>query len=178
MSVVSDLTMNMSTNSLNEPAVDSDGADGRLSQGTSQNELVEENLRLQQQLQTQSAEVARSHEELHLCKRKIEQLTNSQFADAEETPREVDLFADENMEEIFETIDTLRMRVEQLQSHCEKLAQEKGADEQRLIDREKHFQIRNSRLQEEIDILRKANLQLLSSHEKSNGENTSRYPVV
>lgn len=163
----------MSSNSLNQAVVavtDPSANTSSLSQASSQNELVEENQRLQQQLQTQSAEVARSHEELYLCKKKIEQLTNSQFADAEETPREVDLFADENMEEIFETIETLRLRVEQLQVNCEKLAHEKAAVEQKIIDREKQFQATSSSLQEEINFLRKTNLQLLSSQENSNGE--------
>ena len=162
----------MSATSLNQPAVGSAGIASccSLSQGSSQNELVEENLRLHQELKTHSAEVARSHEELYLCKKKIEQLTNSQFADADETPREVDLFADENMEEIFETIETLRLRVEQLQANCEKLAQAKAAVEQKLIDREKQFLATNSRLQEEINFLRKTNLQLTSAQENRNGK--------
>ena len=84
------------------------------------------------------------------------------------SPREVDLFAEEALEEVFETIDSLRAQFDQLQIHCEKLAAEKSKVDQLLIDKETEYQLTKEELQEEISNLRKANLQLLDSQKTSN----------
>jgi len=84
------------------------------------------------------------------------------------SPREVDLFAEEALEEVFETIDSLRAQFDQLQLHCEKLAAEKSKVDQLLIDKETEYQLTKEELQEEISNLRKANLQLLDSQKTSN----------
>ena len=83
------------------------------------------------------------------------------------SPREVDLFAEEALEEVFETIDSLRAQFDQLQIHCEKLAAEKSKVDQLLIDKETEYQLTKEELQEEISNLRKANLQLLDSQKTS-----------
>lgn len=79
------------------------------------------------------------------------------------TPREVDLFAEEALEEVFETIDSLRAQFDQLQIHCEKLAAEKAQVDQLLIDKETEYQRTKELLQEDVSNLRKVNLQLLAS---------------
>lgn len=84
------------------------------------------------------------------------------------TPREVDLFAEEALEEVFETIDSLRAQFDQLQTHCEKLAVEKANIDQLLIDKETECQLMKERLQEDIGNLRKVNLQLLASQKSFN----------
>lgn len=84
------------------------------------------------------------------------------------TPREVDLFAEEALEEVFETIDNLRSQFDQLQIHCEKLAAEKAKVDQLVIDKETEWQLSKERLQEEIGNLRKVNLQLLASQKSFN----------
>lgn len=78
------------------------------------------------------------------------------------TPREVDLFAEEALEEVFETIDSLRAQFDQLQIHCEKLAAEKAQVDQLLIDKETEYQRTKELLQEDVSNLRKVNLQLLA----------------
>ena len=83
------------------------------------------------------------------------------------SPREVDLFAEEALEEVFETIDSLRAQFDQLQIHCEKLAAEKSKVDQLLIDKETEYQLTKEELQEEISNLQKANLQLLDSQKTS-----------
>ena len=83
------------------------------------------------------------------------------------TPREVDLFAEEALEEVFETIDNLRAQFDQLQLHCEKLASEKSKVDQLLIDKEAEYQLTKEQLQQDITNLRKANLQLLASQKSS-----------
>ena len=83
------------------------------------------------------------------------------------TPREVDLFAEEALEEVFETIDSLRAQFDQLQIHCEKLAAEKAKVDQLLIDKETEYQHTKEQLQEDISSLRKVNLQLLASQKAS-----------
>ena len=94
--------------------------------------------------------------------------TKNLFIDRE-TPREVDLFSEDNVEEILDTIDNLRAAVEQLQVHCEKLAAEKSKLEQALIDKERHHQATNNRFQEELRYLRKVNLQLVQASKNSSG---------
>ena len=83
------------------------------------------------------------------------------------TPREVDLFAEEALEEVFETIDNLRAQFDQLQLHCEKLATEKSKVDQILIDKEAEYQLMKEQLQQDITNLRKVNLQLLGSQKTS-----------
>lgn len=83
------------------------------------------------------------------------------------TPREVDLFVEEALEEVFETIDSLRAQFDQLQIHCEKLAAEKAKVDQLLIDKETECQLMKERLQEDISNLRKVNLQLIDLQEVS-----------
>ena len=95
--------------------------------------------------------------------------TKNLFIDSRETPREVDLFSEDNVEEILDTIDNLRAAVEQLQVHCEKLAAEKSKLEQALIDKERHHQATNNRFQEELRYLRKVNLQLVQASKNSSG---------
>lgn len=84
------------------------------------------------------------------------------------SPREVDLFAEEALEEVFETIDNLRSQFDQLQIHCERLAAEKAKVDQLVIDKETEWQLSKEGLQEEIGNLRKVNLQLLASQKSFN----------
>ena len=83
------------------------------------------------------------------------------------TPRELDLFGEEALEEILESIESLRAQIDQLQIHCENLSTEKAKVDQRLIDNEKDYHDMKEQLQEEINNLRKLNLQLLASQETS-----------
>ena len=83
------------------------------------------------------------------------------------TPRELDLFGEEALEEIFECIESLRAQIDQLQIHCEKLSTEKAKVDQMLADKEKQCHVMKGQLQEDINSLRKLNLQLLSSQKTS-----------
>lgn len=83
------------------------------------------------------------------------------------TPRELDLFGEEALEEIFECIESLRAQIDQLQIHCEKLSTEKAKVDQMLVDKEKECHVMKEQLQEDINSLRKLNLQLLSSQKTS-----------
>lgn len=83
------------------------------------------------------------------------------------TPRELDLFGEEALEEIFECIESLRAQIDQLQIHCEKLSTEKAKVDQMLVDKEKEYHVMKEQLQEDINSLRKLNLQLLSSQKTS-----------
>ena len=87
------------------------------------------------------------------------------------TPREVDLFAEETMEEILDTIDGLRTQIEQLQIHCEKLALDKAKVDQSLIDKELDCQTMKERLQKEVADLRKINFNLVASEKTAPGGN-------
>lgn len=82
-------------------------------------------------------------------------------------PRELDLFGEEALEEIFESIESLRAQIDQLQIHCEKLSTEKVKVDQMLVDKEKECHVMKEQLQEDINNLRKLNLQLLSSQKTS-----------
>ena len=82
-------------------------------------------------------------------------------------PRELDLFGEEALEEIFESIESLRAQIDQLQIHCEKLSTEKAKVDQILVDKEKECHAMKKQLQEDINNLRKLNLQLLSSEKTS-----------
>lgn len=82
-------------------------------------------------------------------------------------PRELDLFGEEALEEIFESIESLRAQIDQLQIHCEKLSAEKTKVDQMLVDKEKECHAMKEQLQEDINNLRKLNLQLLSSQKTS-----------
>ena len=83
------------------------------------------------------------------------------------TPRELDLFGEEALEEILESIESLRAQIDQLQIHCEKLSTDKANVDQMLIDKEKECHAMKEQLQGDIDNLRKLNLQLLSSQKTS-----------
>ncbi|XP_078384535.1 uncharacterized protein LOC144666958 isoform X2 [Oculina patagonica] len=83
------------------------------------------------------------------------------------TPRELDLFGEEALEEILESIEGLRAQIDQLQIHCEKLSTEKAKVDQMLIDKEKECHAMKGQLQDDINNLRKLNLQLLSSQNTS-----------
>lgn len=93
------------------------------------------------------------------------------------TPREVDLFAEEALEEVFETIDSLRAQFDQLQIHCEKLAAEKSQVDQLLIDKETEYQRTKELLQEDVSNLRKVNLQLLASQKAFTQGETGIYQL-
>ena len=82
-------------------------------------------------------------------------------------PRELDLFGEEALEEIFESIESLRAQIDQLQIHCEKLSTEKTKVDQMLVDKEEECHVMKEQLQEDINNLRKLNLQLLSSQKTS-----------
>ena len=129
----------------------------------SNEELLEENQLLQRELARKEDALARSSEEIHICKRQLdkmsENLSNSQ---------EMNLLAEENIEEIIESLENLRTKIEQLQLHCEKLTQNKLQLEQNLINKEEEHQTAISKLQEEVTFLRKVNLQLLAR--KSTGK--------
>lgn len=83
------------------------------------------------------------------------------------TPRELDLFGEEALEEILESIDSLRAQVDQLQIHCEKVSTEKANVDQMLIDKETECHVMKEQFQQDINNLRKLNLQLLSSQKTS-----------
>lgn len=80
-----------------------------------------------------------------------------------DTPRELDLFGEEALEEILDSIDNLRAQIDQLQLHCENLSTEKAKVDQLLIDKETENKAIKGKLQEDINNLRELNLQLLSS---------------
>ena len=89
--------------------------------------------------------------------------SSAQESSQRDTPRELDLFGEEALEEILDSYDSLRAQIEQLQLHCEKLVTDKATVDQLLIDKEKENQLVKEKLQEEINNLRKLNIQLLSS---------------
>ena len=89
--------------------------------------------------------------------------SSAQESSQRDTPRELDLFGEEALEEILDSYDSLRAQIEQLQLHCEKLVTDKATVDQLLIDKEKENQLIKEKLQEEINNLRKLNIQLLSS---------------
>ena len=89
--------------------------------------------------------------------------SSAQESSQGDTPRELDLFGEEALEEILDSYDSLRAQIEQLQLHCEKLVTDKATVDQLLIDKEKENQLIKEKLQEEINNLRKLNIQLLSS---------------
>lgn len=89
--------------------------------------------------------------------------SSAQESSQRDTPRELDLFGEEALEEILDSYDSLRAQIEQLQLHCEKLVTDKATVDQLLIDKEEENQLVKEKLQEEINNLRKLNIQLLSS---------------
>lgn len=89
--------------------------------------------------------------------------SSAQESSQRDTPRELDLFGEEALEEILDSYDSLRAQIEQLQLHCEKLVSDKAAVDQLLIEKEKENQLFKEKLQEDISKLRKLNIQLLSS---------------
>ena len=100
------------------------------------------------------------------------------FANSCETPREVDLFGEDNIEEILEMMDNLRASMEQLQVYCAKLAMEKSKLEQTFIDKERDHLATIERYQQELLTLRKANLQLRQDAQKSGTLETIARPRV
>ena len=82
-------------------------------------------------------------------------------------PRELDLFGEEALEEIFDSIESLRAQIDQLQIRCEKLSTEKTKVDQMLVDKEKEYHTMKEQLQQDINNLRKLNLELLSSQKTS-----------
>lgn len=98
---------------------------------------------------------------MNVCCKVME--SSAQESSQRDTPRELDLFGEEALEEILDSYDSLRAQIEQLQLHCEKLVTDKATVDQLLIDKEKENQLVKEKLQEEINNLRKLNIQLLSS---------------
>ena len=84
-------------------------------------------------------------------------------------PRELEIFSDEQVEEVMESLEYFKGKIEQLQAYCEQVNQNKMQVDENLIEQKRKHHEELSKYQEEISLLRNANIQLMSGMVASPG---------
>lgn len=94
-----------------------------------------------------------------------------------EGPRELEIFSDEQVEEVMESLEYFKSKIEQLQQYCEQVNQSKLRVDETVLEQKRKHQAEMLKCQEEVNVLRSINIQLMSgkvaSPEKRGGFSVS-----
>ena len=85
-------------------------------------------------------------------------------------PRELEIFSDEQVEEVMESLEYFKGKIEQLQTYCEQVNQNKMQVDENLIEQKRKHHEELTKYQEEISSLRNANIQLMAGKIASPGK--------
>ena len=77
-------------------------------------------------------------------------------------PRELEIFSDEQVEEVMESLEYFKGKIEQLQAYCEQVNQNKMQVDENLMEQKRKHHEELEKYQEEISSLRNANIQLMA----------------
>lgn len=86
-----------------------------------------------------------------------------------EDPRELEIFSDEQVEEVMESLEYFKSKIEQLQLYCEQLNQNKLSSDEAILEQKRKHQAEILKYQEEVNLLRSINIQLMTGKVASEG---------
>lgn len=86
-----------------------------------------------------------------------------------EGPRELEIFSDEQVEEVMESLEYFRCKIEQLQVYCEQVSQSKLRSDEAVLVQKREHQQEILKFQEEMNVLKSINVQLMSGKAASAG---------
>ena len=101
--------------------------------------------------------------------------TNGAHQQPHDGPRELEIFSDEQVEEVMESLEYFKSKIEQLQLYCEQVSQHKMQVDENLIEQKRKHHEDLAKYQEEINLLRNANIQLMAGKVASPGIAQSCY---
>lgn len=78
-------------------------------------------------------------------------------------PRELEIFSDEQVEEVMESLEYFKGKIEQLQTYCEQVNQRKMQVDEAMLEQKRKHHEELAKFQKEISLLRNANIQLMAS---------------
>ena len=94
---------------------------------------------------------------------------NGADCQAHDGPRELEIFSDEQVEEVMESLEYFKGKIEQLQAYCEQVNQNKMQVDETLIEQKRKHHEELAKYQEEVSSLRNANIQLMAGKIASAG---------
>ncbi|XP_028405943.1 uncharacterized protein LOC114528492 isoform X2 [Dendronephthya gigantea] len=78
-------------------------------------------------------------------------------------PRELEIFSDEQVEEVMESLEYFKGKIEQLQTYCEQVNQRKMQVDEAMLEQKRKHHEELAKYQKEISLLRNTNIQLMAS---------------
>lgn len=85
-------------------------------------------------------------------------------------PRELEIFSDEQVEDVMESLEYFKTKIEQLQVYCEQVNQSKLRSDEAVLEGKRRHQEEIAKYQEEVNLLRSINIQLMSGKVSSPGK--------